>query len=355
MSALLDLNVHHLRNISSLRLSLHPQQTLFYGANGCGKTSLLEAIYLLCTGHSFRTRETIPLVSHGSPALTVFGRTILDETVSIQKSITGSTQVKLNRHPCYNSSELARFLPCQVFYQDIFQVIDAGPSVRRALLDWGLFHVEPVYLALWKDYRLVIKHRNALLRQKAPSVNFVPWNKQLVDLSYALDSMRATYFRQWTQSFEMFLAQLTNVPCHIEYYKGWDKKGIGIGLNQILEEQFSMDRQRQYTNAGAHQADILFDISLKKAKQHLSRGQQKIVLIALKLAQASLVSKDCIYLFDDIAAELDSLHLSRLMDCLSSIKGQQFYTAIHDGTLGKAFHSIHLDSHLLNNETFLPA
>ncbi len=353
MRSLIDLNIHHLRNISSASLSLHPHNNLFYGSNGSGKTSLLEAIYLLGTGHSFRTRETVPLVTHGAAALTVFARTADDETISIQKKISGSTHVKLNRETCYSSSALSRFLPCQVFYQDIFQVIDAGPAVRRAVLDWGLFHVEPSYHLLWKDYRLVIKHRNALLRQKAAAEYFVPWDKQLVHLALALDAMRAAYFQRWSILFQSILQQLSDVPCHIEYYKGWDRKGSGMDLSQILQDQLNLDRQRLYTHAGAHQADILFDLSSKKAKQLLSRGQQKIVLIALKLAQASLVPMDCIYLFDDIAAELDADHLSRLMLALATVKGQKFFTAIDEMSFKKYNRSLEWQMHQVNEGAFV--
>ncbi len=148
------------------------------------------------------------------------------------------------------------------------------------------------------------------------------------ELSNALDVMRAEYFREWSETFQALLAQLTDTPCSIRYYKGWDKKATGKDLDTILHEQFESDLQTQYTHSGAHQADILFDSAALKAKQSLSRGQQKIILIALKLAQAQLIPKPCVYLFDDIAAELDSQHMQRFIDCLSQIKGQFFLTAI---------------------------
>ena len=326
--SLAALNVHHVRNISTANLILHPRYNVFYGANGSGKTSVLEAIYLLGTGHSFCTREIASLIRHGESALTVFARTHTEESVSIQKSMTHPTQVKLNQQPCQRSSELAHFLPCQAFYQDIFQIIDEGPSIRRSLLDWGLFHVKHAYHDLWKDYRRVIKQRNALLRRKAPQQQFIPWNNMLVELATELDSMRTEYFLEWSKTFQDLLAQLTDTPCNIQYYKGWDKRGSGKSLDLILTEQFDSDIHAQYTHSGAHQADILFDSAALKAKQSLSRGQQKIILIALKLAQAQLLAKPCVYLFDDMAAELDSNHLKRFVDCLSQIKGQFFLTAI---------------------------
>ena len=200
-----------------------------------------------------------------------------------------------------------------------------------------------------ENYRLVLKQRNALLRQKAHQKLFSPWDKQLVELANELDIMRSNYFEKWSVLFQFFLSQLTDVPCSIHYYKGWDKKGTGSDFTTILQNQFATDVQRQYTHAGAHQADIYFDLSSKKAKLLLSRGQQKIVLIALKLAQASLVSTDCVYLFDDIAAELDSHHLSRLTNCLSTIKGQFFITALDNTTLKLLEQSLELKSYALES------
>ncbi len=326
--SLAQLNVHHVRNIASAQLTLHPRYNVFYGANGSGKTSLLEAIYLLGTGHSFCTREIASLICRGESALTVFARTHDQDTISIQKSTILPTQVKLNQQPCQRSSDLAHFLPCQAFYQDIFQIMDEGPSVRRSLLDWGLFHVEPSYLSVWKDYRRIVKQRNALLRQKANLQHCLPWNTMLIERALELDRMRADYFKEWSHVFQIFVSQLTDTSCAIRYYKGWDKKGSGKDLSNILLEQFASDTQAQYTHSGAHHADILFDAGPMCGKQSLSRGQQKIILIALRLAQAHLLPKPCVYLFDDIAAELDAKHLERFFNCLSQVKGQFFLTAI---------------------------
>jgi len=334
---LTQLNIHSLRNIQTMQLALHPRYNIIHGMNGSGKTSIMEAIYLLGSGHSFRTRETTPLITHGQPTLTIFAKTArpeehntlvrdLESSISIQKSSTGSTRVKLNQQICQRSSELAHSLPCQLVYQDIFQIIDAGPAVRRSLLDWGLFHVKQSYHALWKDCRHVIKQRNALLRQKTTLQHVAPWDKLLTDLAYELDALRAAYFKDWSEVFQHILAQLTDVPCEIQYYKGWDRKASGRALNVILTEQFASDCQRQYTHSGPHQADILFDSAALKAKQTLSRGQQKIILIALKLAQAQLLAKPCVYLFDDITAELDAHHMQRLINALPQFQGQFFLT-----------------------------
>ena len=321
------LNIHCLRNICQIKLSLHPDFNIFYGNNGSGKTSLLESVYLLSAGYSFKTRETLPLVRYGDSNLTVFARMFNDETISITKTTSGPTQVKLNAQPCQSSSILTRFFPCQVFYQDIFQIIDAGPSVRRSLLDWGVFHVKHEYHALWRDYRQVLKQRNALLRRKPTRNDISPWNHQLIELAQALDQLRQQYFKEWAQIFQLYLSQLSNMECTIDYYRGWRSRNED-SLAEILDEQFDADCQRQYTQSGAHQADIRIETINATAKQGLSRGQQKIILIALKLAQGHLLEKNCVYLFDDLTSELDAAHVNRLFRCLMAVNGQKIITVL---------------------------
>jgi DNA replication and repair protein RecF len=329
-----QLHIHHLRNISHAQLTLHPRFNIVYGANGSGKTSLLEAVYLLGTGHSFRTRDTSLLIQMDEPALTVFARTNQQDTISLQKSKDIPIHVQLNQQTCRRSSDLAHFLPCQAIHQNVFQIMDEGPAIRRGLLDWGLFHVKPCYLTIWKDYRQVLKQRNALLRQKASQQACAPWNRMLVELSYQLDALRAEYVIAWSDMFQNVVKQLTDTPCAIRYYKGWDKKNTGKNLATILDEQFVRDSAAQYTHSGAHHADILFDVATFTARQSLSRGQQKIILIALKLAQTQLLNQSCVYLFDDVAAELDTQHLKRLMAYLSCVNGQFFFTTTDDSWCG---------------------
>lgn len=332
-----QLNIHHLRNITEARLSLNSRFNFIYGANGSGKTSLLEAIYLLSSGHSFRTRENTPLINYNAPSLMIYARTESNESISLQKTKSGSTQVKINQAVCQRSSDLAYRLPCQVFYQDIFQIIDAGPTIRRALLDWGLFHVKQSYHTLWKDYRRALKQRNMLLRKKASLTEFTPWNRLLSDLAEQMHQLRLAYFEEWNKHFQRILPLLTDVSCSLQYEKGWDKKNQHKLLMDILAEQFESDLQRQYTNAGPHQADIQICASTIKAKHGLSRGQQKIILIALKLAQAQLLAKPCIYLFDDLMAELDTEHLQQLFNVFNKINGQMFFTSLNPNQIQTFF------------------
>lgn len=319
-----ELQISCLRNIESLRLPLHPHFNIVSGNNGSGKTTFLEGLYLLSSGHSFRTREISSLLSHGKDALTIFAKTNDGQRISIQKSSQAPTIARLNGEACSSSSELATFLPSQVFYQDIFQFIDAGPAVRRSLLDWGLFHVEHDYLALWKDYRRALKQRNTLLKQRANASLLIPWNIQMAQLGDKLDALRSHYVGTLALEFNRIISILSDLDCSLQYYKGWDRKDEGKSLIDLLNSSYDRDMQRQFTHYGPHQADLAIVGSHYKVKQFLSRGQQKIVLFALKFAQAALVSKSCVYLIDDLCSELDNIHISRLINHIANMKGQFF-------------------------------
>jgi DNA replication and repair protein RecF len=326
---LTDLKISFLRNIHSSHVSLNPGFNFIIGPNGSGKTSILEALYLLSCGHSFRSREISPIITNGQSTMTIFAKALNHDTVSIQKSYSEPTQIKLNNQYCTSTSQLAYALPCQVFYSDIFQIIDAGPSVRRSVLDWGLFHVKHNYLPLWKEFKRVLKQRNTLLKTRAPYAHFIPWDNQLSSLADQLNILREDYFTQWQNAFTKVLKELTDIDCSIKYYKGWDRKNTGALLKEILADSFEQDNQRLYTQYGPHQADIIIESSKAKAKHILSRGQQKIILFALKLAQSELLQQDCLYLIDDFSAELDDLHQKKLLMYLNNSKGQYIITSTH--------------------------
>lgn len=321
---LVELRIQSLRNLTTLNLEPHERFNLFSGPNGVGKTALLEAICLLSSGYSFRTREIAPLIQHDQPCLTLFSKLVDGQTISLQKSHDTATQVRLNGQTCSRASELAVLLPSQVVYQDIFEIIDAGPAVRRKVLDWGMFHVKQNYHDVWKQYRQALKQRNALLKTGAPYTQIQPWDKTLTELAWPLHTARLDYVEQLLPVFQEKLAEVSDVACSLNYEKGWK----GDDLEAVLKQSYEQDRQRRYTQHGPHHADLALLVDSGKMKHYLSRGQQKILLLALKLAQAQLLPKPCLFLWDDVVSELDHDHLGRLAGLIQGTVGQFFLTGI---------------------------
>lgn len=324
---LVDLKVHALRSFTTANLSFHPKINYIVGENGSGKTTILESIYLLGSGHSFKTREISPLIKHGQQQLVIYGKSA-DSTLSIAKSLNMPTIVKIDGRPCTISSQLAYLLPCQVYYQDIFQIMDAGPGIRRAMLDWGMFHVKHDYLSYWKQYKQVLKQRNSLLKQKPRSEAIVPWDTQLAMVGEKIAEMRFSYIESLKVVYEKVLEKLSNIRISLKYDKGWDKRNSGQSLMESLAFNQEKDIHRGFTSVGIHQADILLESEDTQAKKILSRGQQKIALIALKLSQSNMLEKHCIHLMDDIFAELDGNHQQKLADFISDSDDQYFITVL---------------------------
>lgn len=337
MCSISQVQIHNLRNLKSRKFILHKKLNIFFGNNGSGKTSILEAIYLLSTGRSFRCRENLPLIRNGEQLLAVFARTFNSQSISIQKMLHAPMQIRINTQPCYNTSALAHILPCQIFYQDIFQIIESGPAVRRSLLDWGVFYFKTDYHLLCKQYNRALKQRNILLKQNATIRQLSPWNKLLTELAIEIDAARQAYCAQLVPEFIKILQQLTDMPCSLQYYKGWDKAASGKSLTEILEANYTQDLVRQYTRYGPHQADLLLFIGKYRPKHYLSRGQQKIILFALKLAQSHLLSQPCIYLCDDFFSELDQAHADRVLQTIMDINGQFILTSVLEKNLSPFF------------------
>lgn len=343
-----SLKIQNLRNIASTTLTCHPKINIFLGPNGSGKTALLEALHLLSHGYSFRSREVAPLIRQGEESLTVFARLASDETLSIQKSLHLPTKIQLNHLPCQRRSELAQRLPAQIFYQHIFQIIEAGPLLRRRLLDWGVFHAYQEDLSLWKKYEQALKQRNLLLKQKAAPLQLQPWNQLIDKLSQTLDAYRSKYFTSLEAKFQTLWSASSELTCLLRYYRGWDLENTGKSLEELLYASYFLDLKRHSTQYGAHQADLLIEALPGKAKHYFSRGQQKKILFFLKMAQIQLLAKPCIFLLDDLGAELDEESLIQILRQLRDFDGQCFISALNEKALflGKeieAFNAFYVD------------
>lgn len=320
--------VRCLRNIEEVDIELHTRCNVFVGENGSGKTTLLEAIYLLSRGQSFRIRRTQPLIQFEQPELTVFGKTLDEQRILVVKSRKGHTKVLLNDRLCARVSELAKLIPCQLFHQDLFQIIDATPQIRRRLLDWGLFYLYPDYAIIYRDFQRVLQQRNLVLKQKGSMQELRAWNDGFVDLAEKLDAYRQNYAGQLQQGLQKAIDSISSaLACHLVYQRGWDEK---ISLANVLIEQETFDRKIGYTHAGPHHADLSFLSDHGKGKWEWSRGQQKLLLILLKIAQSQLFQRECIFLFDDLHAELDQTRMHALYHQIGQLPGQSIFTTLDD-------------------------
>lgn len=333
MSEIVRLSISSIRNIKTADLEPSPSANLLWGKNGSGKTSVLESIHLLSTGRSFRSSKVDPLISHDENEAVIFAKLADGHQIGLSKSRRQQHKLKLQGENQKNWENVARELPVQVLDSSAFLLLEGGPKPRRKFLDWGVFHVEPAFLSNWRKSRKCIANRNLLLRQKhIDYAQLAAWDMELSQAGIAVDLARSSYFDQFLPLFNEVYQALNGSlagKLTLSYERGWDK---GKELAAVLSENQQIDAKYGATQNGPHRADISVNIGKNKAVEILSRGQQKILVSAMKIAQGDLLSRalnrHCIYLVDDLPAELDNENRAAVFNQLLRLGGQLFITCV---------------------------
>lgn len=341
------LKISNLRNLGSVDLSPNPQVNFLYGANGSGKTSILEAIHFIGMGRSFRSHRIKPIINKDTDTLVLFAK-LLDSdsnstSIGLQRSTSLESQTKINGKSVLSAAELATQLPIQLIDAHSFELIEGPPKLRRNFLDWLVFHVKPNFYSLWKGYSQALKQRNSLLRRdRIQRHELEPWDKELCRYSEEIRVLRQDCFSllksvllDVVRDFQV----LENLD--ISFYPGWDKASA---LADVLDQGFDRDSRLGYTWYGSHKAEVKIKIDGFTADQALSRGQQKLLICAMKIAIGKVYTnhlhKPCVYLIDDLPSELDDTNQQRLARWLLDIGAQVFVTAVAKEPLIKAWPQI---------------
>ncbi len=321
------------RNLESFEFSPSKSLNLIHGQNASGKTSLLESLFYLSRARSFRTSNTSKLVSYGQDTMSVFARLNNEGRkipIGIQKS--GSKQtLRIDSENVNKISEMSEILPLQIIHPESHRLIEGGPVFRRQFLDWGVFHVEHGFFAAWNRYRQALKQRNAALREPKFKGTFTSWNAELCESGEIINQYRKNYVTQLESFVPKYLNQLIGTGEYgFKYLSGW---GEDLSFDTALDAAASLDQSRGFTTVGPHRADLKISLDGRLIEDRISRGQQKILISTLLMAQAiffeSTTKRVCVLLIDDIAAELDSKHRSGLIEVLSEFKLQLFVSSIN--------------------------
>ena len=334
MSQLQRLNLQTFRNLTQVSLEFAPGLNLIVGDNAAGKTALIEALWLLATGRSFRTSQPKQLIQYQQPHFTLFcevrHQTGALHKLGMQRTPTQVT-LKLNGEKCQSQSQLAQQLPLQLLTPESHRLLEEGPKARRQFMDWGCFYQTAEFLPLWRSYQRTLKQRNRALKQQLPAAQIQLWDAPLVQTALQIDQLRQTYLEQLTPHLQTFCQQLMpelETPVSISYRAGWPQHTEDLG--QLMQQHLRQDQQKGHTQYGSHRADIRFRFGPLEAMQTLSRGQQKLFVCALLLAQAQLHQQQTgnrvIMLIDDLPAELDANHRQKLLQLLQALKIQHLIT-----------------------------
>jgi DNA replication and repair protein RecF len=320
-----------LRCLAEVERGLHPRCSYIFGPNGAGKTSILEGIFLLGRGRSFRTRQIRRLVRRGADGVTVYGEVIWRgraQRLGVSY-VSGRLEKKIDGAEADGMGALAALLPVHVIDPSVHQLVEGGPSERRRFLDWGVFHVEHGYLEAWKRYRRVLSQRNAALKAGAGPGELRSWTTALAEAGTAIDASRRAYVARLAVAAAGFGRRLLEQRVELEYRQGWR---AGQSFVEALAAAEPRDRLMGTTEVGPHRADLVLHLEERRVQDEASRGQQKLTATALVLAQvavgAAADSNRDVLLIDDPAAELDAGSLERLLGVLRDLPAQLVLTGL---------------------------
>jgi DNA replication and repair protein RecF len=350
---LVYLELNNIRVYERTQLLPDPYLNLIVGENASGKTTLLEAIHLLGTGRSFRTAQIDNLQRHSTTGLSVIGRIETDGKEALRLGLVhradDGRRAAINGINQAQVSGLAQHLPLQVISSETHYDFLNNPKHRRGTIDWGLFHVEQDFQGLWSRYQRILSQRNAALKDRTYTKTQVAWDEDLIETGERLHAERACLIRKLLPYYQSYCLDLlgSDFLVNLTLEPGWNEM---IGFRESLRKDRIRDSARGFTHSGPQRADLKISLNSQASRASASHGQNKILVIALRLAQIRHLiessGRGCCLLIDDLAAELDSKHRERLIKILSNLSVQVFVTTTELSLVDCEFWSSHKTFHV---------
>lgn len=345
---LVELRLANIRNVAQAEIALRPGISEFVGANGAGKTSILEAVYMLSHGRSFRSVKRESLIRFGSDALDVFA--IVDRGSRRRRlglsRRRGDWAARVDGAEIASLAELLREVAVVCFEPGSHALISGAADERRHYVDWALFHVEPEFAEQARRYRRALRQRNALLRSGVADRDLEAWDLELAKSGLSIDDWRRAYLEQLEPVLEELAASFVSELGRpsLGYQRGWT---AGSTLIDALIQRRDRDRERGHTSVGPHRGDWRISFVAAPEREHLSRGQEKLTALVCLLAQAQLFHRQTaewpVICLDDLASELDACHQTRVLEWLDGAEAQVLITgtaALPAPTLRRRFHAM---------------
>lgn len=344
------LELRHFRNYSEQRVDLTAPKTILLGDNAQGKSNLLESIELLATLKSHRTSRDRDLIQEGHSSAQV--------TAAIERDIGFADVALILRHAgrrtAIRSGEKLRrqvdflgALNAVQFSSLDLELVRGGPGERRNWLDTLLMQLEPVYVHILGQYQQALKQRNAFLRQTIEqptpdTTQLALWDAQLAALGTRVIRRRARGLARlapiahtWHQAIsgdteQLKLQYAPNVPMAAD-----DPAMIQAAFLEKIQQRAIAEYHQHTTLVGPHRDDIEFTINDTPARQYGSQGQQRTLVLALKLAELelidSIIGEPPLLLLDDVLAELDLNRQNQLLEAIAD-RFQTLITTTHLGS-----------------------
>ena len=337
--SLVRLEIQGLRNLEATILEPGPRLNFVVGPNASGKSSLLEAVNLLGRAKSFRTPNNQQVIKTGERELIVAGRIRDEEDRIIPLGVRigrNKRELHLDGQSIPTRAPLLNRFPLIVIQPAGISLLEGTPKFRRSFINLGVFYRDSDYLGLWKRYVRVLHHRNTLLKT-GRTREIEPWSHELARCGIMVANAWTDYIDQLRPYLKNVCSRFfESVEFDIRVHPGWDPS---VDFEAALRKDLMGDIRYGHTQSGPHKGDLVIELGGKAVKSFLSRGQMKLLVYSLLLAQAGLMEanrgrKACV-LIDDVASELDQNNRDRLLQLIQENQSQFFVSATDRETISQ--------------------
>lgn len=328
------------RNHAQSSLAFESSLQLFVGANAQGKTSLVESIYVLATGRSFRrTAQTRDLVQHGQSEAAIRGEVVRGGLHSrLEVRLGTSRRLKVDANEVQLLRDYVKHLSVVAFHPDDLTIVRGGPDLRRDFVDRAAFTIYPEFLDDYSRYSRALAERNQLLKRQGSRDEIEAWTDELAitgaKLSRARKSFLDAFIPAATLAFEEIFGatslRLAYEPSPARLRESPPEEWEAI-LGEELRSREADDRMRGFSTIGPHRDDLSIELDDREARIYASQGQTRALALAFRVAQirhaADLLGSSPLFILDDVGSELDEKRRGFLADFLAASPVQAFVTA----------------------------
>lgn len=331
------LQLTNFRNYARADVSPCAGITVFHGDNAQGKTALLEAVYLCCTGRSHRTSRDRELVKWEADAARVALSAVQADgahSVDIALARAERKVVLVNGKPVSRSGELLGHITGVLFSPEDLRMVKDGPDERRRFIDMELSQIRPAYYYQLQRYHRALKQRAAILR--LPESNVLErgtldlWDEQLARSGGAIIEARRRFVERLAVEAEAAHSALSGglerLTLAYETLPGLEGAGGGLqsALYDALQNARAQDLRRGFTSVGPHRDDLAIRLNGVDARAYGSQGQQRSAALSLKLAELRVMALETgetpVLMLDDVMSELDPNRRRQLLDALKGVQ-----------------------------------
>jgi DNA replication and repair protein RecF len=354
-----SIGLYNFRNLKSGKIDTSYTTVYLVGENGQGKTNLLEAVYLLCFGSSFRTKNQRLLIRYGEKEMSLrgtfspadgengagLGREAFDMELRLFTAAGSGKrkEIYVDGKRVQDRKELIRNVPCIVFSHDDIEFINGTPERKRWFLNQTMSMFNPLFIDTLRKYNRLVKMRNTELKEQS-GAGLDIYDSQLAELGLEIVRLREKTVSEFNETFmEMYrIMQGGNDsdPVRIVYAPSWKGVDTAAEACRLLEERRETDREAGFTTSGPHRDRLVFTYLGRDFAQTASTGQLRLISLVLRSAQTRFfhekAGREPVLLLDDVLLELDTERKRAFMEAMPAYE-QAFFTFLPDEQFRKMY------------------